>query len=73
MLRVGFAPCRAALLGLATVDCDKEKLLLAMPLIREHLWQTAEVRVNPKKYYLQHYKKGVKFSRQAENSPRAAR
>ncbi len=45
----------------ATVDCDKEKLLLAMPLIREHLWQTAEVRVNPKKYYLQHYKKGVKF------------
>ena len=45
----------------ATVDCDKEKLLLAMPLIREHLWETAEVRVNPKKYYLQHYKKGVKF------------
>ena len=31
----------------ATVDCDKEKLLLAMPLIREHLWQTAEVGVNP--------------------------
>ena len=29
----------------ATVDRDKEKLLLAMPLIREHLWQTAEVRV----------------------------
>ena len=25
----------------ATVDCDKEKLLLAMPLIREHLWQTS--------------------------------
>ena len=45
----------------ATVDCDKEKLLVAMPLIREHLWQTAEVRVNPKKYYLQQYKKGVKF------------
>lgn len=45
----------------ATVDCDKERLLMAMPLIREHLWQTAEVRVNPKKYYLQHYKKGVKF------------
>lgn len=45
----------------ATVDCDKERLLMAMPLIREHLWQTAGVRVNPKKYYLQHYKKGVKF------------
>lgn len=45
----------------ATVDCDKERLLMAMPIIREHLWQTAEVRVNPKKYYLQHYKKGVKF------------
>lgn len=45
----------------ATVDCDKERLLMAMPLIREHLWETAEVRVNPKKYYLQHYKKGVKF------------
>ena len=45
----------------ATVDSDKERLLIAMPLIREHLWQTAEVRVNPKKYYLQHYKKGVKF------------
>lgn len=45
----------------AIVDCDKERLLAAMPLIREHLWQTAGVRVNPKKYYLQHYKKGVKF------------
>lgn len=45
----------------ATVDTDKERLLLAMPLIREHLWQTARVRVNPKKYYLQHYTKGVKF------------
>ena len=45
----------------ATVDCDKEKMLMAMPLIREHLWQTAGVRVNPKKYYLQHYRKGVKF------------
>lgn len=45
----------------AIVDCDKERLLAAMPLIREHLWKTAGVRVNPKKYYLQHYKKGVKF------------
>ncbi len=45
----------------ATVDCNKERLLMAMPLIREHLWQRAEVMVNPKKYYLQHYKKGVKF------------
>lgn len=45
----------------ATVDCDKEKLLLSMPLVREHLWRTAGVKVNPKKYYLQHYSKGVKF------------
>lgn len=45
----------------AIVDCDKERLLAAMPLIRKHLWKTAGVRVNPKKYYLQHYKKGVKF------------
>ena len=45
----------------AIVDCDKERLLAAIPLIREHLWKTAGVRVNPKKYYLQHYKKGVKF------------
>lgn len=45
----------------AIVDCDKERLLAAMPLIREHLWKTAGVRVNPMKYYLQHYKKGVKF------------
>lgn len=45
----------------ATVDTDKERLLMAMPLIREHLWQTAEVRVNPTKYYLQHWAKGVKF------------
>ena len=44
-----------------TVDCNKEKLLMAMPLIREHLWQSAGVKVNPNKYYLQHYKKGVKF------------
>lgn len=45
----------------AIVDCDKERLLAAMPQIREHLLKTAGVRVNPKKYYLQHYKKGVKF------------
>ncbi|MCM1311188.1 MAG: RNA-directed DNA polymerase, partial [Bacteroides sp.] len=45
----------------ATVDTDKEKLLLSMPLVREHLWRTAGVRMNPKKYYLQHWKKGVKF------------
>lgn len=45
----------------AIVDSDKDRLLAAMPLIREHLWKTAGVRVNPKKYYLQHYRKGVKF------------
>lgn len=45
----------------AMVDESKEKLLAAMPLIREQLWQSAGARVNPKKYYLQHWKKGVKF------------
>ena len=45
----------------ALVDNDKERLLQAMPKIREHLWETAGVLVNPKKYYLQHYTKGVKF------------
>lgn len=45
----------------ATVDCDREKLLLAMPVIREYLWENAGVTINPKKYYLQHYTKGVKF------------
>lgn len=45
----------------ATVDSDKEKMLMAMPLIREYLWESAGVKVNPRKYYLQHWKKGVKF------------
>ncbi len=45
----------------ATVDTDKERMLLAMPLIREHLWRTARAKVHPHKFYLQHYTKGVKF------------
>lgn len=45
----------------AIVDTDKERMLMVMPVIREYLRQSAGVTVNPKKYYLQHYTKGVKF------------
>lgn len=45
----------------AVVDCDKAKLLAAMPLIRSYLWESAGAVVHPKKFYLQHYTKGVKF------------
>lgn len=45
----------------ATVGCDKAAMLAAMPLIREYLWESAGARVHPKKFYLQHYTKGVPF------------
>ncbi len=45
----------------ATVDTDGEKMKRAMPLIREHLWRSAGAKVHPKKFYMQHYTKGVKF------------
>lgn len=45
----------------ATIDTDHDKMLMAMPLIREHLWQTAGARVHPHKFYMQHYTKGMKF------------
>lgn len=43
------------------VDADKFRLLEAVPLIREHLVQTAGVELHPRKFYLQSYTKGVKF------------
>ncbi|MBQ9598109.1 MAG: hypothetical protein IJR34_07680 [Bacteroidales bacterium] len=45
----------------AAVDEDEQKMLLAMPLLREYLWKTAQVTINPKKYQIQHYSKGVKW------------
>lgn len=45
----------------ASVDTDKDKLLAAMPLIRQYLWESAGAVVHPHKFYLQHYTKGVKF------------
>ena len=32
-----------------------------MPLVRSYLWESAGAVVHPKKFYLQHYTKGVKF------------
>ncbi len=43
------------------VDCNKEKLLTSMPLIRKYLWESAGAKVHPHKFYFQHYTKGVKF------------
>ena len=40
---------------------NKKKLLAAVPLIRERL-KTFGLRLNEKKFYLQHYKKGVEFT-----------
>ena len=45
----------------ASVDTDKDKMLAAMPLIRQYLWETAGAIIHPHKFYLQHYTKGVKF------------
>ncbi|MBR6631416.1 MAG: RNA-directed DNA polymerase, partial [Alistipes sp.] len=45
----------------ATVGCDKAAMLAAMPIIREYLWESAGARVHPKKFYMQHYTKGVSF------------
>ena len=42
------------------IDQDKEKLINAIPIIREEL-KKIEVTLHPKKVYLQHYTKGVKF------------
>ena len=42
------------------VDNDKKRLINAIPIIREEL-KKIEVTLHPKKVYLQHYTKGVKF------------
>ena len=43
------------------VDKDKDKLLAAIPKIRE-LLASLGLTLNPKKFYLQHYSKGVEFT-----------
>lgn len=43
------------------ISDSKQRLLDAVPMIREYLQQTAAVTLHPDKFYLQHYTKGVKF------------
>lgn len=43
------------------ISDSKQRLLDAVPMIREYLQQTAGVMLHPDKFYLQHYTKGVKF------------
>lgn len=45
----------------AYINKDKEKLLALMPKIRELLAKLS-LRLNEKKFYLQHYSKGVEFT-----------
>lgn len=45
----------------AIVGTDKERMLAAMPMIRQYLLESAGAVVHPHKFYLQHYTKGVKF------------
>ena len=44
------------------VDNSKEKLLEAIPIIREKLNNDFQLTLHPKKVYIQHCKKGVKFT-----------
>lgn len=41
---------------------DKEKLLKSISLIREFLEKELLIKLHPKKFYFQHYKKGVEFT-----------
>lgn len=43
------------------IDKDKQKILRCIPLIRKHLYEHGKVKINSKKYYCQHYSKGVMF------------
>ena len=43
------------------ISDSKQRLLDAVPMIREYMQQTAGVTLHPDKFYLQHYSKGVKF------------
>lgn len=43
------------------VDSDKEKILKAIPIIRAKL-ESLGLKLSPKKFYLQHYTKGVDFT-----------
>ena len=42
------------------IDTDKQKILAAMPKIRQYLADIG-IRLHPDKFYLQHYSKGVRF------------
>lgn len=48
-------------IAVAYINKDKEKLLALMPKIRELLAKLG-LRLNEKKFYLQHYSKGVEFT-----------
>lgn len=43
------------------ISDSKQRLLDAVPMIREYMKRTAGVTLHPDKFYLQHYTKGVKF------------
>lgn len=43
------------------ISDNKQRLLDAVPMIRQYLQQTAGVTLHPDKFYLQNYSKGVKF------------
>lgn len=43
------------------VGADKEYMLSCVPLIRQRLIEEAGLTLHPRKFYLQHYTKGVKF------------
>lgn len=43
------------------VGADKEYMLSCIPLIRQKLANEAGLTLHPRKFYLQHYSKGVKF------------
>lgn len=44
------------------VDKDKNKILEAMPKIREFLKVHNHLQLHPNKFYIQHYKKGIAFT-----------
>lgn len=46
---------------IAVVDKDKKKLLALVPMLRQELAKLG-LRMNEKKFYLQHYTKGVQFT-----------
>lgn len=43
------------------IDTNKKKILHAIPVIKDYLMKTLQIRLHPKKIYIQHYTKGIKF------------